>query len=546
MAAGDYYLQKNNGVNIDEKKFLAISDQVLGFDLNLDPVMISILDVTGLSGLFHNACPKWNDNLKMLVSSTFMENDDTSIQIGNSAIAQSTVTMGSLAIGCGTMGMEGGVAISDGAYAEGQGAISIGYFAVAIGENALALSAYSDAEALGAISIGFSSASYGEYSIGFGYSAKAYGLWAIAFGSNCVAQSSGDIAIGLYANVDTTVSGKSSCLIGVGAQSASRTLTQGNTLAICGDIDGSPFFTGIGTVTPQEALEVVGNIRATERLISGSNSESPIDVKSTIMCDNLNADLLDGYHAAHFAAAAHTHPYDNYEKWSCSAAGSTFHINSENSTGSYRGVEFYAGTGIEISVSSNMSNQLKLTISSTGSASGVSSWNTRTGDVALTKSDVESVLTGVITTHSHSGSSSATTPLIDYPTTSTFTGTGATVTPFTYTMPANTLTADGQKLTINYGGDLSSSAAVTFWFGASGLPITFSGAYTYKIEMMRGSSSTIKYSLTLNYGTSVVNTIGILSGVNFTVSNVIKLTCTLPTGYVLTGKIGNILKTTNA
>lgn len=42
MAAGDYYLQKNNGASFDEKIFTAVSGRVLGFDAGLNPVLLDV------------------------------------------------------------------------------------------------------------------------------------------------------------------------------------------------------------------------------------------------------------------------------------------------------------------------------------------------------------------------------------------------------------------------------------------------------------------------------------------------------------------------
>lgn len=58
--------------------------------------------------------------------------------------------------------------------------------------------------------------------------------------------------------------------------------------------------------------------------------------------------------------------YDNYVAFTLTAGGSTSDINSKNSTGTYRGIEFYAGSNISISTSSNAQNQLRINISASG------------------------------------------------------------------------------------------------------------------------------------------------------------------------------------
>lgn len=58
--------------------------------------------------------------------------------------------------------------------------------------------------------------------------------------------------------------------------------------------------------------------------------------------------------------------YDNYVAFTLTAGGSTSDINSKNSAGTYRGIEFYAGSNISISTSSNAQNQLRINISASG------------------------------------------------------------------------------------------------------------------------------------------------------------------------------------
>jgi hypothetical protein len=64
---------------------------------------------------------------------------------------------------------------------------------------------------------------------------------------------------------------------------------------------------GIGTTTPGEKLEVVGNTKATTFISTQATGTAPLTVASTTAVTNLNADLLDGNHAAAFALASHTH-----------------------------------------------------------------------------------------------------------------------------------------------------------------------------------------------------------------------------------------------
>jgi len=66
---------------------------------------------------------------------------------------------------------------------------------------------------------------------------------------------------------------------------------------------------GIGTVTPGQKLDVSGgSIRTSSQLISTvATGTPPLAVTSSTVVSNLNADLLDGYHASSFAQAANAY-----------------------------------------------------------------------------------------------------------------------------------------------------------------------------------------------------------------------------------------------
>ena len=66
---------------------------------------------------------------------------------------------------------------------------------------------------------------------------------------------------------------------------------------------------GIGTTLPQEKFDVAsGNIRTAGRFISMQPpGTEPLTVLSDTKVNNLNADLLDGWHASDFASAIHQH-----------------------------------------------------------------------------------------------------------------------------------------------------------------------------------------------------------------------------------------------
>lgn len=73
-------------------------------------------------------------------------------------------------------------------------------------------------------------------------------------------------------------------------------------------------------------------------------------------------------------------------------------INAE--AGAYGGVELIAGTNTTFGVALS-GGVVRLTLNSTGGSTGVTSFNGRTGAVALSKADIEDKLTGAITSHTH-------------------------------------------------------------------------------------------------------------------------------------------------
>ncbi|HNW97937.1 MAG TPA: hypothetical protein PKK00_05955 [Bacteroidales bacterium] len=60
---------------------------------------------------------------------------------------------------------------------------------------------------------------------------------------------------------------------------------------------------GIGTTGPTEKLEVSGKIKGTQLVSTIATGTSPFTITSTTVSTNLNADLLDGYHANSFQTA---------------------------------------------------------------------------------------------------------------------------------------------------------------------------------------------------------------------------------------------------
>lgn len=61
---------------------------------------------------------------------------------------------------------------------------------------------------------------------------------------------------------------------------------------------------GIGVAVPTDPLEVAGNVKATTLQSTQTTGTAPLTVASTTVVPNLNADTVDGYHAADLLAPA--------------------------------------------------------------------------------------------------------------------------------------------------------------------------------------------------------------------------------------------------
>ncbi len=70
-------------------------------------------------------------------------------------------------------------------------------------------------------------------------------------------------------------------------------------------IDGETDYIGLGNTSPTQKLDVTGNIRASGQLISDTPyGTSPLKVASTTQVNNLNADMVDSWHAAVYLSGA--------------------------------------------------------------------------------------------------------------------------------------------------------------------------------------------------------------------------------------------------
>ncbi len=101
-----------------------------------------------------------------------------------------------------------------------------------------------------AIAMGYEANASGNYSTAMGFRTTASRNYSTAMGSNTTASGNGSTAMGRRITTQGDYS------FGIGLDSSSNTITQNNTMAIMG---GN---VGIGTTSPTDRLEVVGNITA--------------------------------------------------------------------------------------------------------------------------------------------------------------------------------------------------------------------------------------------------------------------------------------------
>ncbi|MFC1767690.1 hypothetical protein ACFLZ2_03965, partial [Candidatus Margulisiibacteriota bacterium] len=173
-------------------------------------------------------------------------------------------------------------AMGDGSTASGSHSTAIGDHALASGQNATAIGYYATAG--------------GEDSVAMGLGAKvlggAGGLAAIAMGNNAQASGHAAVAMGYYTNADadystaigTSIEVDGNYSVGVGLDTAPRTVTQANTMAIMGG------FVGIATTEPSVTLEVNGDVRITGTLYGGS----PLDIAGGINMVGGDIEFPDG------------------------------------------------------------------------------------------------------------------------------------------------------------------------------------------------------------------------------------------------------------
>ena len=110
---------------------------------------------------------------------------------------------------------------------------------------------------------------------------------------------SGNTGIKLTYNFTGPVNGDRSSEWEIYAKSTYGSFEIANAGGVKLHIDGETEYVGIGNTSPTQKLDVTGNIRASGQLISGAATGTPpLSVSSTTQVNNLNADMVDSWHAA--------------------------------------------------------------------------------------------------------------------------------------------------------------------------------------------------------------------------------------------------------
>ena len=92
---------------------------------------------------------------------------------------------------------------------------------------------------------------------------------------------------GVEINIDENSTGSGSFVISKGSTGQSLLVLKSNS----GNL-------GMGTTFPSEKIHVVGNVKANQFISTVPTGTAPLQVSSITKIDNLNADLLDGFHAS--------------------------------------------------------------------------------------------------------------------------------------------------------------------------------------------------------------------------------------------------------
>jgi Head domain of trimeric autotransporter adhesin len=142
----------------------------------------------------------------------------------------------------------------------GNGSFAIGEFATSTATKSYAFGHGANASGNYSMSLGTSNSATGSYAVGIGYSSNASGNYSSTLGHGINAYSYSEIALGAFNTSYTPVSSNSwntsDRLLSVGNGTSTTNRSDALTILKSGNV-------GIGTATPSEKFEVVGNTKTT-------------------------------------------------------------------------------------------------------------------------------------------------------------------------------------------------------------------------------------------------------------------------------------------
>jgi len=234
---------------------------------------------TGSSGCF--LCSNGSSLIWTSAPPSYTGDYSTSFQAsGGAAHAEYSAAFGTNASACGSYSFVAGEGAAS--CLNGTHGVSLGYYAKSHSNCSIAIGNFANSCTLGAVAIGNNACASGQQSTAIGPGAKTFAFQASSFGSGNLACSCESIAMGHQMQVGSTVTDAMySFGINLGSTAPSP-LTQVSTMAIMGGC------VGMGCLTPTEALEVLGNVKATCFI---GNGNGLTNVASAYDADCLNSQL---------------------------------------------------------------------------------------------------------------------------------------------------------------------------------------------------------------------------------------------------------------
>ena len=295
---------------------------------------------------------------------------------------------------------------------------------------------------------------------------------------------------------------------------------------------------GIGTTTPQFLLDVNSSSRivGTNSLILGGSTSSASDYTSS-------------FSGAAGAGTTKWKPrVDETTAFQFQNAGGTpvLNINTTSSAvriGASTSAHILGVHGEIYSDSTVEGNNIKgTTFNGNTITTGTGTLTLAAGKTFTANNSI--TLTGTdVTTYNLDNFSTSSNSLADFYTDASTSGTGETDL-YTYTLPANKLANNGDKLNIYYAlSNTAISGSNAFYFGGTSLYtssfVSAISLFVFEIKIIRVTSSTMRVSVINHYDNTIYTNYLSVTGLDFTTTNVIKITGTAASNSII-AKMGYI------